>query len=245
MRSLRYVASAAVFLCAVGANAQSVGRAGAPLTVSPDTLFYPTEDTVIITNETSVTVAFDSVVVSFYAASGYYVSLTLPDTTFAGEYLIEPEPGIVAMMDLAPGETATFRIGGFDPCVICDGGSGFGADTLLVYSGGTSTPDTSVIDLSNYVSSEPPAVAPSRLRLSAFPNPAAEAVTLTVEGAGAGRLTLDVFDVLGRRVGGLNLRGGEGGAVPLDVRALPAGVYFARARTPDGGRATLRFAVSR
>ncbi len=80
--------------------------------------------------------------------------------------------------------------------------------------------------------SAPGAVPPARLRLAlAAGQPVGDNVRLRIEMPGPGRVTLEVFDLAGRRVAALAEAAAPAGAyeVSLDLRALPAGVYLARA----------------
>jgi hypothetical protein len=84
---------------------------------------------------------------------------------------------------------------------------------------------------------ETPAAA-SALHLRAFPNPFNAATELAVGAPGPGSVSVELFDVAGRRVARRTIVAGPGGNASLlfdgrgdDGRALPSGVYFVRART--------------
>ena len=89
-------------------------------------------------------------------------------------------------------------------------------------------------------------LAPEALGVRAFPNPAAQAFTAEVDVVTPGRLTVELFDVLGRRVATLH----EGAAsvgrqrLSLDARAVPAGVYVLRA-VASGEAVTTRVTIAR
>ena len=94
-------------------------------------------------------------------------------------------------------------------------------------------------------SDERPSVAP--LALSAFPNPTAGAATVAVQTSRAGRLSVAVYDVLGREVARLHDGAVEAGAearLAFDASALPAGLYVVRAASA-AGVATTRVTVAR
>jgi hypothetical protein len=108
--------------------------------------------------------------------------------------------------------------------------------------GGASVVEAAIDDLSLYdgVTAILNVTGPSawpRLRFRApLPNPASGTVTLGLELPRAGRLVADVFDVGGRRVA--SLHDGPARAGPMQLRwdpsntgrAIPAGIYYARAR---------------
>ena len=77
---------------------------------------------------------------------------------------------------------------------------------------------------------------------TAYPNPFRSVVTLTLSLSKSEAVTLEAFDVLGRRSFSRDLgvqAAGESRHV-LDGAALPAGVYFVRATTASGEQATRR-----
>ena len=89
--------------------------------------------------------------------------------------------------------------------------------------------------------------AASPLAIRLFPNPTAGEATVSVQVAETGRLTVAVYDVLGREVARLYEGAAEAGAemrLALDARALPAGLYVVRAATA-AGTATQRLTVTR
>lgn len=92
------------------------------------------------------------------------------------------------------------------------------------------------------VSGEEVAAPASVVALSLYPNPARGAATLNLSLDAPQRVTLAVYDVLGRRVLSDDL-----GALPageashrLDIAALPPGVYLVRLDGEAGARATSR-----
>ena len=88
---------------------------------------------------------------------------------------------------------------------------------------------------------------PTEFAVSAFPNPAAGETTVAVQIAEAGRLTVAVYDVLGREVARLHDGAVEAGVeerLALDTRALPTGLYVVRAVSASG-TATSRITVTR
>ncbi len=77
---------------------------------------------------------------------------------------------------------------------------------------------------------------------AAYPNPFRASTTLMLRLATTGTVTVEVFDVLGRRVLERSLGVQPAGQQPvrLDLGAVPVGVYFARATTASGQQATRR-----
>ena len=84
-----------------------------------------------------------------------------------------------------------------------------------------------------------------RARLSAYPTPPRGALTVALEMPMAGALRLAVYDLLGRRVAEQPERTLPAGAheLPLDLSALPTGVYVVRAS--GAVEATQRTTVTR
>ena len=96
--------------------------------------------------------------------------------------------------------------------------------------------DVSIVP-STGTAAENPASAADAVALEAvFPNPTAGAATVRYRLPTAGPASVEVFDVLGRRVvlarEGLHAPGLH--ELPLDVSALPAGLYFVRLRAASG-----------
>lgn len=86
----------------------------------------------------------------------------------------------------------------------------------------------------------------SAVALAVYPNPVRAAATVQFTLGAQQRVTLAVYDVLGRRVALLyeGLLPAGSSRLPFDAVALPAGVYFARA-TSTGATATASFTVVR
>ncbi len=80
------------------------------------------------------------------------------------------------------------------------------------------------------------------IALSIYPNPAVDEATVTFTLERAQRITLDVFDVLGRHVLQDDLGVISAGAheVRLDLRRVPVGLYIIRLTGDAGARATIR-----
>jgi len=89
------------------------------------------------------------------------------------------------------------------------------------------------------VAVEPEAPAPTRLTLTAGPNPFRSRTTFRLTLPEAGPATLAVYDVLGREVALLHdgLLAAGAHAFAWDASALPAGVYLARLRLGDRAEA--------
>jgi hypothetical protein len=84
--------------------------------------------------------------------------------------------------------------------------------------------------------------ADDHIALSVFPNPAVDRAVAHFQLSRSQQVTLDVFDLLGRRLGHRDLgllSAGEHEA-NLDVRQLPPGIYIVRLSGDAGARATVR-----
>ncbi len=81
---------------------------------------------------------------------------------------------------------------------------------------------------------------------TAYPNPASGAATVAFELAGASDVTVDVVDILGRRVATLANGPQAAGNVRLDVQtgAFAPGLYIVRVQT-ESGVASTRLTVTR
>ena len=88
------------------------------------------------------------------------------------------------------------------------------------------------VDGFNPLSAEGPDT-PATLGLAVFPNPTAGPAQLRLTGLGAGSVTVDVYDVLGRRVSALHDGPAPSDVLALQVDALPAGTYLVRAHGAD------------
>ena len=215
------------------------------LQFSSGTLFYTTPGSAITTieNATGQATVLDSVAIRFQGARAWAVQFTMPDSTFEPAYL-NPfyETSIPVGLPLGPGAEATVRLLDLDPCVVCRSGSGraggFGPDTLVVYSAGSAVPDTSLIDLSGYVSVEP---NPPPFSVMLGPNPTAESVTVGVEGTLGAEVVL--MDIRGRIL--TRRRLDSGGLVDLPVRDYAPGLYSVVVTSRDGLRVVRRLTVVR
>ena len=89
--------------------------------------------------------------------------------------------------------------------------------------------------------------APVLRALGAAPNPTTGATALRYVLPQASRVTVEVFDVLGRRVTTVDagLQAAGVGSVSLDASALGAGTYVYRVRTADGASVTSQLVVVR
>jgi hypothetical protein len=78
------------------------------------------------------------------------------------------------------------------------------------------------------------------LSLVAHPNPLTPESRITFRLPEGARARLAIYDVTGRRVAELVNEYHAAGehSIPLDVAALPAGVFFARLETPGGATST-------
>ena len=212
----------------------AAGGAGAqPLDVAPDTLFYQAEDTVTITNPASAPVTLDSVTVEDTDGSEYHVRLAFPDTTLE-DRLRRGRGGTSVGVPLAPGRAASFSIVYADLCTACRNAQ-IEPDTLLFYSGGVAVPDTVVVDFSRFVSARPAPDAAPPVRVAAFPNPAADRLTLRVEADRPAAGEVVVTDALGRVVWRRRLVATAIANIPLPVREFAAGPYRVHVLTVEGG----------
>ena len=218
------------------------------LQVSPRTLSYTTPGSASATIENATgqpPVILDSVAIRFQsqAVRVWVVQLTMPDSTFEPVGL-NPfyETSIPVGLTLGPGEAATVRLEGLDPCVVCSGGSGgaggFGPDTLVVYSAGSAVPNTALIDLSGYVTVEP---VPLPFLVTLGPNPTAGPVTISAEGTPGAEVL--VVDVRGRVV--TRQRLDAGGSLSLPDRGLAPGLYSVVVTRRDGSQVIRRLTVVR
>lgn len=118
------------------------------------------------------------------------------------------------------------------------------SDTLFVYTDGSTTPLSVVIDDVFFVASEAPPEART-VRLDAAPNPARDASTLTLTRASAGEARVVAYDGLGREVAVLHDGPApEALSLHIDTSAWPVGAYVVRA-SAGGETATARLVVVR
>ncbi len=86
-----------------------------------------------------------------------------------------------------------------------------------------------------------PGPAPSALALAATPNPVVDALTLTLDLPGAGIVTAEAFDALGRRVEHREVVLGAGRqTLTLDAAGWRPGIYLVRVTMADGTAAAAR-----
>ncbi len=92
------------------------------------------------------------------------------------------------------------------------------------------------IGTSNYVDSQREAVLPEEVRLASYPNPVTKQGTIEYALPEAGKVSLQVYDILGRKVKTLARGRKEAGrhTVKFSGRGLSSGVYFGRLRV--GGK---------
>jgi hypothetical protein len=82
--------------------------------------------------------------------------------------------------------------------------------------------------------------APSSLRLSAYPNPTRAAATLALTVPSPQTVTVEAFDVLGRRVLAETHAVTGSTQLSLDSRRWKPGLYLVRASLADGEAVTTR-----
>ena len=82
----------------------------------------------------------------------------------------------------------------------------------------------------SYVEGKREAVIPEEVRLTSYPNPTRGQATVEFALPEASEVTLEVYDVLGRRVATLEEGSKQAGRheVRLEADGLPSGVYFGR-----------------
>lgn len=96
------------------------------------------------------------------------------------------------------------------------------------------------IALSATAMADQPVNAPFRIRLSEFPNPCNDRITITVPEGLRGNTRADILDGAGRTVMSwpLGVQGMAGTPVTLDTPALPPGVYVLSVLDEIGDEAT-------
>lgn len=85
-------------------------------------------------------------------------------------------------------------------------------------------------------------------KVSVYPNPASGNLYLDVQSIAAGTVTLDIYDLQGKRMASYSSLAPDGQshqAFVLDVSALSSGLYFARVTHTASGMQTLKFTVSK
>ena len=179
--------------------------------------------------------------------------VALPDPGDDGEWGTEDDDyGDLRLQEGSP--AVDFGLAEFLPPDTFDlDGDGDTAEPLPYDLDGNARVQGTEVDLGAYespfaVSNEPVTGVPAVDRLSAaYPNPFRSRAMLTLTVAEPRAVTVEVFDVLGRRVHVLHddeVRPGERVEVALDSGALPAGVYLVRA-SGDGLRLTRRVTLVR
>ncbi len=172
------------------------------LTVSPDTLLYPDEDTITATNTGPEILAITEFSLGEEVPYIWEFEVEVGDDVYrVMPFYGAPPPPI----RLAPGEVALIRVLYVDTCPVCSGGGGeFEPDTLSIVSrnaAGEQDSDAVLIDLSRLVSAEDEASAARPFALEpAYPNPAHSSVAVPFVLPEAADVRVAVYDVLGRQV---------------------------------------------
>lgn len=244
-----------LLLALLVALAASTASAQGALVADPTPFVGATDTTLVLRNVGAGPVPIDSArftssVAAYgeeYNGSGWALLYTayVGGEQQRGDLVCDPRPewpcnGLEAFT-LAPGDSVVF-----DSFVLyCASCRGVGSrpsgvnDTLLVYSGGAPEPlAVPFIGVGIVLPSERGPDAPSA-RLDVYPNPAPDRITARLDVAVAGELEAAVYDATGRFVAA-STRGVYGpgsAAVPVDVEALPPGVYVVevRGRLVTGG----------
>ncbi len=151
---------------------------------------------------------------------------------------------------VAPGDTLRLDVWGYDLCPFCRTTEArpdtFDVlyDVLHLRIADGASADTARVPFEPvYVVPSEPGPEPRPLAVRLAPNPAAARTVVSVEAERAEATDVTVFDALGRVV--RRHEQPTGTAVPLDLRALPPGVYVVRARVAGRGAATERLVVTR
>jgi hypothetical protein len=214
------------------------------LAVEPDTVVFSEqgaiEEEIRLWNAGTDTLRIDSLRFSTQTAHGWLLNLVRPDTSYGlfyafGELASPPEfPDI----SLSPNDTLLIDFIGLDPCLVCGSAATKSSpsatgDTLFVYSNEERhNPYLVSIDLSFYVSADPPEVPLSPLSLHVYPNPSASEFTIEVTAERAGLHELGLYNVLGQRLSQRQrwLTRGQSWEVhwPEVPQHLPSGTYFIR-----------------
>lgn len=202
-----------------------------PLAVSVDTLRYPEQRDIVLTNVLSEPVTITRLSISRFQAYAWRTLITNADTTVDAYLNAAEGPDAWVGLPLDPGASLTVQIESFDPCIICktDVLSNWMVDTLRIYTDASGIPDTVILDPSGFVSAEA-AQQPGTLQARVYPNPARDAVTVEVDAPAGRTVTMEVFDALGRRVA---LLANDAPIVDLhrvafDASRLPPGLYLLR-----------------
>ncbi len=219
-----YVVGVVLLFCG-SANAQ------ATLSLSTDTLLFPTEQEIEAANRSSSPIILDSIGIAFVRSTEWHFDIELGDSTF-GTYWLSAAYENRAAVGAVVGqdESAVIRVVHFDPCVVCKSSLlEVGYDTLLVYSGGVEQPSKVVLDLSTWVSVEPVDRRAPTFGLSVFPNPAAEWLVVEMDGYDQQVVRLLLYDGLGREVRRWRVNTVSEGEYRIDVSGLSIGAYYLRA----------------
>jgi extracellular elastinolytic metalloproteinase len=78
-----------------------------------------------------------------------------------------------------------------------------------------------------------------------YPNPARDAVNLTIQNPGGGKVNITLFDGLGKKVATFNGATATSQVIPLPVQNLNAGTYWVEVNTSDDNHTTLRLVISK
>jgi hypothetical protein len=112
------------------------------------------------------------------------------------------------------------------------------SDSTVVVKAGESRDLRLSIGSERYVESQREKVLPDKVKLTSYPNPVDRQGTIEYALPDSKKVTLRVYDVLGRRVATLEKGRREAGRhqVQLDTGSLASGVYFGRLRAGDQTR---------
>ena len=178
------------------------------------------------------------------------VEAETPDSVYAEfslphDYWDQTPPPVIRV---APGGAAAVRVLDLYTCPYCRPSQSARPDTLYdvlhLRVADESGADTVRVPFEPiYVVPNEPGPEPQALAVRLAPNPATGTTVVSVEAERTEAADVTVFDALGRVV--RRHEQPTGTAVPLDLRALPPGVYVVRARVVGRGAATERLVVTR
>ncbi|NNE47816.1 MAG: T9SS type A sorting domain-containing protein [Rhodothermales bacterium] len=194
-----------------------------------------------IINRGNESLTIDSLRFGITFPYGWVLDLVLPDTTFDVSFAFgvldypHPFPDI----SIAAGDTATVRLIGWDPCLVCKASDHFARpvlDTPFVFSNDPVVSSVAVpIDFTFYVGVDPTTDPRGRSTLVVFPNPAASIITIHVPSIFTGQTRIKVFDLVGRMVGQDDIPASET-QTSINVAGWHSGAYAVQAT--NGERVT-------
>jgi extracellular elastinolytic metalloproteinase len=80
---------------------------------------------------------------------------------------------------------------------------------------------------------------------SLYPNPATNVANISIINPTGGKVTVVLFDVLGKRIAAFNGANGQSQVLPIPVHGLTAGTYWVEVNTANDERATLKLVIKK